>query len=158
MRRLPHLIRRFFTSWRARRPGPHDQRFVGSVLRAAEHDLFWRQPVLDLDHAVRGARHLRARAPGRTDLVRAFLLHDVGKRHARLGVVGRSIATGLDMLGIRLSPRHKAYLDHGEVGAAELAALGCDALTVAFARHHHGPVPAGVDASDWSLLVSADRR
>jgi hypothetical protein len=118
--------------------------------------LFWAQPVADQAHGVSAARRVAAGSPGRGDLVRAALLHDVGKRHARLGVIGRSFASIMATLRLPVRGRYAAYLDHGEAGAADLEAAGADPLTVAFARTHHRPRPEGVDPGDWDLLVRAD--
>ena len=157
MRRLLHLVGRFLRSVVARRPGPAGQALVAAHLDETRSQVFWRQPVPDLDQAVRGARRIVAAAPERDDLVRAFLLHDVGKRHARAGTVQRSLITVAALLRLPVGERGRAYLAHGERGAAELEAMGCDELTVAFARHHHEDPPRWVDPGDWELLVHADR-
>ena len=48
------------------------------------------------------------------------------------------------------------YLDHGELGAQELEELGCEALVVQFARHHHDRRPEQVNEDDWNTLLAAD--
>ena len=158
MRHLLHLAGRFFRSLMSRRPGVDQQRSVAAHLSPIEAEIFWRQPVPDQDHAMRGVEHITASAPARSDLVRAFLLHDVGKRHARLGTLRRSLVTALALVRLPVGRRGRAYLDHAAAGAAELEALGCEPLVVAFARHHHAPCPAGVPDADWSVLAAADRR
>jgi len=151
-----HLVRRFFGTLRSRRPSPADQLWVGPVLSHDLARLFWAQPAADQAHGVSAARRAAEAAPGRDDLVRAALLHDVGKRHARLGVIGRSLASTMAILRVPTRGRYAAYLDHGERGAADLEAAGADPLTVAFARHHHGTRPDDIDPVDWALLVRAD--
>ena len=84
------------------------------------------------------------------------LLHDVGKRASRTGAVSRSIGTLFDSMGFPITSRMGAYRRHGSIGADELAGLGCDPLAVAFARHHPGPAPDGVDPTRWSVLLDAD--
>lgn len=158
MRYLAHLVARFFTSLRARRPGPEDQEFVAAHLEGRLASVFWAQPVADLDHALRGARDLAAAHPGRDDLVTAFLLHDVGKRRARLGTVRRSLVTLLSILHLPTGARGRAYLEHAERGASELVALGAGPLSITFAKHHHAAVSPGVPESDWDALLTADRR
>lgn len=157
MRRLLHLARRFFRSWTSRRPGPALQETVTTILSAAEAEIFWRQPVPDLAHAVEGAVAITALHPDRPDLARAFLLHDVGKRHTGLGTIGRSVATALSMAHLPRTTRMQAYLDHGPIGGDELERAGSDDLTVAFARHHTEGMPHGVDPGDWAILVAADQ-
>ena len=151
-----HLARRFFSTLRSHRPSPHDQLFVAGLVGPAEADLFWAQPPADQSHGVSSARAVLALRPDRRDLARAALLHDVGKRHARLGVIGRSIASGLALLRLPVRGRFARYLDHGAIGADDLAAIGADDLTIAFARHHHGAAPDEFAEGDWSALTAAD--
>jgi len=156
MRNLAHLTRRFFGSIRARRPGPADQSLVAKLLTSAESEVFWSQPVPDMAHAVRSARAVQRLEPDRDDLRRAALLHDVGKRQADIGTILRSIATACALLRIPTGGGMGRYLRHGEIGAQELEELGCEALVVQFARHHHGPRPDHIDAADWNALLAAD--
>ena len=103
------------------------------------------------------ARHALRVAPGRTDLARGALLHDIGKRHARLGLAGRSLAGAVRALGLPSWGRVRRYLEHGEIGASELEAAGAEPLVVGYARHHHDPVPPPeVTRGDWEVLVAAD--
>lgn len=151
-----HLMRRFFESVRARRPSPPDQAMVGEALRSEEARLFWAQPIIDQAHGVDTARILVDHRPGRPHLVKAALLHDVGKRHSSLGVIGRSMASTLTLLHLPVKGRYARYLAHAELGARDLEQAGCSAEVVAFARHHHGDRPPGFDEADWSALVAAD--
>lgn len=154
---LPHLIRRFFESVRSRWPSPADQRFVAGFLSLELAAAFHRQHPMDQSHAVGCARRVVAAAPGRPDLVRAALLHDVGKQVAHLGVLGRSLASVASILHLPRTGRMQEYLDHGTIGADLLAALGEGGIVTAFAAHHHGLAPEGIDAGDWRILLEADR-
>ncbi len=156
MRRLLHLARRFFGSWRVHRPDPAAQQLVADLLSIEEAGVFWEQPAADLAHAVGAVGAVLHQRPERRDLARAALLHDVGKRHAALGTINRSIATALSLIRIPLRGRYRRYLAHAESGAQELEALGCEALVVQFARHHHGKPPQEIDANDWAALLAAD--
>ncbi len=156
MRHVSHLTRRFFGSLAAHRPTSSDQSFVAGLLSAAEADVFWSQPVPDLAHAVRSAQSVAEAAPGRVDLARAALLHDVGKRLSDIGTVGRSLATALSLVRLPTSERMASYLEHARLGAEELTALGCEDLVVQFARHHHAARPTHIAAADWKILLDAD--
>lgn len=152
-----HLARRFFGSVRARPLGPGEQAEAAALLAGGEAHLFWRQGAPDQRHALACARAVLAGAPGRRDLARAALLHDVGKGAARLGSTGRVLATALAACHLPVRGRLAAYVAHGPGGATELAAAGADPLTVAYARHHHGARPPEIDPGDWERLAAADR-
>jgi putative nucleotidyltransferase with HDIG domain len=154
--RLAHLVRRFFGVLGAAPLSPAEQAEAAALLRPAETGPFWGQPVADQRHALEAARIVAGLAPGRRDLARAALLHDVGKRHSRLGILGRSLASGLELVHLPSPGRLGRYLDHGPEGAAELEALGAEPIVVAFAGHHHGEPPPGVDPSDWAVLAASD--
>lgn len=151
-----HLAARFFSVLSARPLDGDEHRRVVSLLRPAEHAVFLAQPSIDQRHALDAATSIAAALPDRIDLQRAALLHDVGKRHARLGVIGRVLATLAAKLEVTVWGRFRAYLEHGPAAAAELADLGAEQVVVVFARYHHGPRPGGVSAEDWEALQRAD--
>jgi len=153
---LPHVVRRFFGVLRARRLSPREQGEASGWLRPEERSLFWGQPAADQRHGLDCARAMLAHLPGRADLVRAALLHDVGKRHSALGAIGRSLATTLQVLRLPTWGRLAAYLDHGPRGADDLEGTGAEAVVVAYARHHHGGRPQGFPAGDWEALCRVD--
>ena len=93
---------------------------------------------------------------GRRELAIAALLHDIGKRRARLGVTGRVLASVCARLRLPVFGRLAVYLDHPTLGADELATLGLHGVAVTFARHHHSERPDAVSPEDWALLVAAD--
>ena len=157
MHRVRHLATRFFEVLGARPLSPAEQSTVDRWLEPAERPLFWGQPPEDQRHAFDAAIAVEATATGRTDLVRAALLHDVGKRHSALGVTGRVFASLLRLARMPARGRIAAYLDHGALGAEELQQAGSEPIVVLFARHHHrAKAPAGADTADWAVLRRAD--
>jgi len=153
-----HLVARFFDVATARRLRPAEQAEAAAWLRGRdEHLMFWGQPAADQRHGLGAARYVATRSGGRDDLMRAALLHDVGKRVARLGLVGRSLASLARMGGRSGRGRVELYLQHGRLGADELEAAGAEPLVVYFARHHHGERPEQITEGDWELLRQADR-
>jgi hypothetical protein len=128
---------------------------VASQLTPAEAAVFFDQPAADQRHGWEAA--CAVEKAGRPDLARAALLHDVGKRQAGLGPVGRSLATAWSKLGGAPRGRWRRYLDHGPAAAAELERLGAEPLVVDFARHHHGTRPESIPPAAWEILVRADR-
>jgi len=153
---MRHLSLRFLQVLTARSLSPREQTEVEALLRPAERDLFWGQHRADQRHGLKAAKAVLGAAPGRRDLARACLLHDVGKSEARLGVVGRTAATIAALLHLPRTARMQAYLDHADRGANHLSQVGAEELVVAFARLHHGSVPDGIDADDWALMAAAD--
>ena len=152
-----HLAARLLDVVSSRRLSPVEQAEAARyLLSPIERALFWDQPRADQRHGLAAARSVRAACPDRTDMVRAALLHDIGKRHSRLGPIGRSWAVVCGALN-RASERATAYLDHGRLGGAELARAGTEPLVVAFARHHHGDRPDEIALEDWAVLQAADR-
>ncbi len=151
-----HLIRRFFSFLGARGLDADEQRWIAGVLSADEASLFWAQPQADQRHGHDCGRWIEAHHPHRPDLIRAGTLHDIGKRHAGLGAVGRSLATILTALGIPGPSAFRKYTRHGPVGAEELAEAGAEPLVVEFTEHHHGDRPDSIDEADWELLKTAD--
>jgi hypothetical protein len=75
----------------------------------------------------------------------------VGKRHSRLGPIGRSLATVADAFRLPMPIRWRAYRNHDAVGAEDLRAIGADELAIAFAGGTEGSDPAKL-----ALLRAAD--
>jgi hypothetical protein len=151
-----HLTTRLLDVITARPLTGAERARVEGWLRADEATLFWAQPVPDQRHGLEAAAVVESKAPARLDLIRAALLHDVGKRHARLGWIGRSLATLWSMLGGHPRGRWSLYLEHGGIAASELERIGCEPLVVAYARHHHGVRPQDLTVADWDVLKEAD--
>jgi len=153
-----HLVGRFIAVATAGRLTAEERREVDAWLESeGESRIYWEQPVADQRHGLEAARMIVAARPDRRDLIRAGLLHDVGKRQANLGVIARSMASVFAKLRMPVRGSWRRYLDHGPLGAEELAGLGSGALVVEFARHHHGRRPATIPGEEWDVLRSADR-
>jgi putative nucleotidyltransferase with HDIG domain len=153
-----HLTRRFFDVLLARPLGPEEREELEGWLSPEEAAAFLAQPVADQRHGHSAAVAVRAEAPGDAVMMRAALLHDIGKRHAHLGVFGRVVASLLILVRAPLRGRLALYRDHGPIGANELERLGTEPLVADFARHHHGERPASIDPGTWDILWRADHR
>jgi hypothetical protein len=151
-----HLVRRFFDVASSDPLDEDETVFVQGLLGGSEAVLFWEQNAADQRHAYRAARVVEGRARDRVDLARAALLHDVGKRHAKLGIIGRVLASLLRQFGLRGSGRVARYLDHPAIGGTELEEAGSNQLVIDFALHHHSDRPGTIQPDDWALLVEAD--
>lgn len=151
-----HLAWRLFDSLRAKDLAPQEEAEVRDWLTAAQQALFFQQDCRDRAHGYAAA--LVVVSAGITDIeaVRAALLHDVAKRHAGLGLLGRSLASILIKLGLPMAASIRRYRDHGAAGALELAGIGSSDLVVQFAAHHHGRRPDPIPEDLWALLIRAD--
>lgn len=153
-----HLIGRFFEVVRAGALTEDERREVAMWLdNEGERAIYFEQSVADQRHGLESARMIVAARPDRRDLVRAGLLHDTGKRHSNLGVFGRSLASLLAKLRLPVRGSWRRYLDHGPLGAEDLARLGAESLVTEFARHHHRRRPSVISVDDWELLQRVDR-
>lgn len=153
---LSHLARRFFAVMRATPLAPGECAEVASWLTPEEARIFFAQPEIDQRHGYEAATVVATESDDPTART-AALLHDAGKRHARLGLIGRTVTSLMIRARLPLTARMRAYRDHGPTVAEELAAIGCAPLVVDFARHHHGSRPAGIPAATWELLQKADQ-
>ncbi len=144
-----------------------DLMWAASVLEPAERPLFSALADADRAHSVRVARLVEARVVGTGDepdpwMVRAALLHDVGKAQAPLGRTGRAVATVAAWLGggrllrrFRDHPgtvgRVARYCGYPDLGAELLRGAGSDPRVVAWAAEHHR------SESTWSVPVDDGR-
>lgn len=150
-----HLSSRFFGTLGARDLDASEVGRLAELLSDAELDLFMSQPPLDRRHGLEAAEFALAAGASET-VARAAALHDVAKRHARLGVPGRVAASVCIKLRLPLPGRFRTYRDHGPIGAAELAAVDAPDIAVSYARFHHETRPSDIDLETWTLLDAAD--
>jgi hypothetical protein len=153
---LGHLTRRGGDVLFATPLDPGERAAVEGWLDGGQAWIFFSQSDPDQRHGFHTALVSISGGAG-LEVIRAALLHDVGKRHSRLGVLGRSFASIAIRLGLPLTRRWRLYRDHGEIAARELAGLGCQGLIVDFARHHHGDRPSDFPTPTWDLLQLADQ-
>jgi hypothetical protein len=139
----------------ARELTPGEEQQVREWFQPPISELFFAQPPADQRHGYEAATSLEPEGAA-ADLIVAALVHDIGKRHSRLGVIGRSLASVAIKLRLPLSERMRAYRDHGIIGAHELAMAGAPSLAVDFALHHHGARPESISEPVWDLLNRAD--
>ena len=152
-----HLARRFFDVAFAKPLSRTEREAVVSWLTPELGDIFFAQPEVDQRHGYHAALAVIAQEVSDPDVIVAALVHDVGKRHSRLGLLGRTFASLVILVGIEPSERVRAYRDHDVVGAMELGNALAPALAIDFALHHHGDRPTTIDQKTWEILVAADQ-
>lgn len=148
---------RFFEFARARPLGEPEIAQIRSWLDPEGAKVFFAQDHRDQAHGYQAATLMAEGGDVSRDGILAALLHDVGKRHSRLGLWGRTVASTLIRLHLPLTRRMRQYRDHGPLGAEDLKGLGFPDLVVDFAHHHHGPRPDSIDRVLWDHLQAADR-
>lgn len=153
---LRHLSSRFFDVLLSRRLDSAERATVETWLTRDLAEVFFAQPGADQRHGYEAGLYVIA-AGAEHDVVVAAAMHDVGKREAHLGVIGRVIASLFILAGLPLTRRMQLYRDHGMSAAAELAALGAPPLAIDFALHHHSERPSSISPGTWDLLVLADQ-
>lgn len=152
-----HLFARFFDVATARGLTASEKAAVSGWLTPETAEIFFAQNHPDQRHGYHAALSVMAAGVKDRDVIMAALLHDVGKGHSRLGIIGRSLASVMILAGLPLTRRMTAYRDHGLVAARELGALGAPSLVIDFALHHHGERPPTIGPQNWDVLVAADQ-
>lgn len=152
LKRWLHLAARFVDVLSAKPLSESETAEVEALLEPGEGALFFAQTPADQRHGLEASR---AVADSRR-LARTALLHDVGKRHAHLGVVARVVATIFDILKLPSRGRFVQYARHGTLGAAELVDLRSPEISLGYVQHHHGAMPADEPPDEWSALQRAD--
>lgn len=168
-----HLVRRFFWSLSGAEPDPADEQWLIGQLSERETHLYRMMSNQDRRHAIECGREADRLLDGQAspEIIVASALHDVGKTPARLGTVGRAVATILKPIFKPLSPlnderwidkthvfgRMRRYADHSAIGADLLRGAGSEALVVAWAAEHHLPVDQWtIDHELGFVLAEAD--
>jgi hypothetical protein len=163
LKRARQFIRGMFA-----RLGENDYTFIADYLTKPEFDLFKTMSRYDQKHALDVARYL-ARDGGGLTLVRAGLLHDIGKAECpELTLIRRSVAVFLEWQApneaVVLANRGRGKLaralnvhrNHPELGADKLESMNVDAYVIALVRWHQNGEATAEAAEDLALLRAAD--
>ncbi|HEX7000610.1 MAG TPA: HD domain-containing protein [Trueperaceae bacterium] len=135
-----------------------DDEWARLVLEPAEFDLFMALPAAERAHAVKVGRCAQSRGHEvPQEVLKAALLHDVGKAGSSSHVVHRVIAHLLPAPEVPAQPRlrglagtRQAKRHHAAYGALKVLEITGDTRVAWLIRHHHQP---GDDA--WAQLIRA---
>lgn len=165
-----HLAWRFFTSVLPVPPSVRNEVWARHHLLPGERVIWEAMSAADRRHSVAVARRTIGLLGEQTprSVVAAALLHDSGKTFSGLGTFARVAATLLAgwkgeevVVGWQGSGgwrgRFGAYVNHAQLGAARLASVGSDPVTVAWtADHHRSPAEWEVPQDIGAALKRAD--
>ena len=164
MKRLLHLVRRFFASLLPIGPKAVDDAWAREHLSAPEEELWTRMARVDRRHSARVARRVETTLgeAATTPVLAAALLHDVGKTVPDLGTFGRVVATLSEMVAGEETAHHWVqtrgftrrvgqYVLYPELGVDLLKLADSDDLVIAWSREHHLP------EEDWTVPVDLGR-
>lgn len=143
-----------------------DDAWAVSHLAAGEAQLFLNLPPQERAHGVEVARRLLAAGPAAgAELVRAALLHDVGKLGTPQFVLWRVLTHVLPAADVPAEPRltglagaRQARTHHAAYGARLLRQAGSSERVARLVEHHHDVDPPPDLAADLAVLRGADER
>jgi len=164
VKRLLHLVRRFFASLLPIGPKAGDDEWARSQLSEPEQELWARMAQVDRRHSARVAHRVEVELGDQATrpVLAAALLHDVGKTIPALGTFGRVVATLSEMVAGEdtahqwvqtrgFTRRVGQYVLYPELGVDLLKLADSDDLVVAWSREHHLP------EADWTVPVELGR-
>lgn len=169
-----YRIKQVWWAWTGRSLTAEDRDLVDGLLTTAEGELFYRFTTNDQNHSVRVAKHLLSNQHDNRSLLKAALLHDVGKtKVGRLSVIDRSVAVAIKALLPKVSNAWGAVdilaanrfqkpsivrSQHAAWGAEMVHAVGGDSLTVSLIKRHQDKLSECVSDEDHllKLLQKAD--
>lgn len=166
-----HRAKGFFTAIIPKKLAQDQHEWIREQLTQREFELFSKMSMVDQVHSYRVAQHVESALESsecrideaeRPWMLRAALLHDVGKTVANLGTIGRVIATLSIAVGGSDMGQHWArtrgmtrriglYAMYPDLGADMLTLAESDPLIAAWAREHH------FDEAAWTVPVDCGR-
>ncbi|MFA5550710.1 MAG: HD domain-containing protein [Trueperaceae bacterium] len=143
-----------------------DDGWATTLLEGGEAQLFLRLPPTERLHGIEVARRLLARTPtAEPVLVRAALLHDVGKLGTPHFFLWRVLTHLLPEAQVSAEPRRaglagarQARVHHPGYGAALIRLAGGAEEVARLVERHHDELDAANPRSDLALLKAADER
>mgnify|MGYP001212247910 CR=1 FL=1 len=153
---LAHLVRRFFTSLGRTSPDVPDVIWAKGILLEPEFELWEKMTPSDQRHSIAVAQMAGNELPDDVTVVRAGLLHDVGKIAVRSGLITRVLAA----ITKPLVTQHRidrwsrgkgplatlgVFMAYPQLGASMLREAGSDEFIVRWATEHHLP------AAQWTV-------
>lgn len=169
-----YRVKQVWWALTARPLTPEQRELVSQLLSPAEEALFYRFALNDQNHSFRVVKYNRDKNYTNRSLLKASLLHDIGKtKVGRLSVIDRSVAVAVKAIlpkvsqtwgtgeletASRFARPSIVRAQHAAWGAEMVEVAGGDRLTVALIRRHQDKMGEIVSEEDrlLSLLQTAD--
>lgn len=145
-----------------------DKSFVHKYLDEKERELFYLLSVQDQKHSIRVARDVIKECSIKDDnfqtIVKAALLHDIGKITQSLNVIDKSILVILNkMSNGRLKtldnlPKVNIYYNHPQLGYELMEQYSSDELLLYLIKNHHNNMIDWSKSKELSMLRKCDDR
>lgn len=141
-----------------------DKKFINLYLDKNELDLFNKLPIHEQTHSLRTAKSVKEECLKQNlddkKLIKAALLHDIGKIQNNLNVIDKSIIVLLDKItkgkAKKLSNIKKidTYYNHGEKGYNTLKKYISDKKILKLVKEHHNA--SIIDDKELQILRECD--
>lgn len=157
-----YRVKQFFRGLAAYIPDKKME-LVDYYLTQKEKDLFNRLPLHEKKHAVNTAWTIYNAVYNRDKyiLVKAALLHDIGKVQGKLGIIKKSILVLMDRFLPRTAKKLSnklnmfyLYYNHPEIGAKLLRSINTNEQVVMLVKYHHSSGYNYIEGMD--ILKEAD--
>lgn len=125
-----------------------DRRFINNILSKKEIELFNKLTISEQKHCIKVAYEVKEKCDNdskldRENLIKAALLHDIGKINYNMNIISKCILVIMDKItNGKLKKFYKikaiqSYYNHGEKGYKILKANGCSEKVLFLVKSHH---------------------
>lgn len=141
----------------------YDTALVDKYLNQEEKELFSRLPPYEARHAIDTANTIKnfEVKQEKEILIKAALLHDIGKIDSGIGLIKKSVLVLMDRFFPSISRclsksnfMFNVYYNHPEMGAVLLEKIDTEEKVIKLVRYHHSK--KNVDITNIGLLMKAD--
>ncbi|MCR3758849.1 HD domain-containing protein [Clostridium felsineum] len=122
-----------------------DKLYIEKYLNSREKELFYKLSIHEQKHAVNVARDVDKRC-SEEDMIKAALLHDIGKIYIKLNLIDKSILVILDFISKgklkKFSKIKKVYChyNHSYIGYCMLKELENEEVLFLVKNHHNNSI------------------